>query len=178
MMPVEPDPPLKFPHPWPPPDRPTAQVERIPLIGPLLRGLCGSFTGRAHWECLEDLHDQIVSQLQSRRRVFPNWPVEPAEQLVLSAVQEAVAFWKGLDGYVAHPDDPAVLLFWGPRDDLSPMSFHLALQTRLKKTVPDLLIPFLTGQDCFPPTADQVLSSRRTLRELLELYAGWINSHS
>ncbi|MEW4488177.1 hypothetical protein AB1L42_08855 [Thalassoglobus sp. JC818] len=168
--------PITYPAPWPPPSRKPDFYDRIPVAGEILRSICELATGSAYWKSQNEIANQIEIQLQARSGERFEWPAHDEHQIVLEALQETVCFWKGVDQFCPHPDDPAVLLFWGPFDDLSPLCFQTALEKKIERR------PIPHVSECIfgpvPPLGfydvGKALSSKCTIGEVLNFYVNWM----
>lgn len=134
--------PLRFPKPWPPPDFPDRNdektgLERLPVFGWFVRYWYRSRQSQLHTKnVLAPIADQIVEKMESRPSIC-EWPeTEIGRQIVLK-ISETVCLEKGLDFPPAlHPDDPLILLFWGPFDDISFLTVKCDLEKQLSIQLP------------------------------------------
>jgi hypothetical protein len=175
--------PLTFPVPWPPPDKPTlpelppdASLWRRWLRSLRLRFPCWDLALSAELYAIEH---QILVQLERRRGASIIWPEEPKRQRIASVLRQACCPWKIDGSVIVHPQDPAILWFWGPVDDLSPLQFLILFDQAFSTRVPrDFVLQLLRESSNSvesPPMQDDVLESRVTIEELVERCVAWLN---
>lgn len=141
--------PLRFPKPWPPPAFPDRSgekigLERVPVFGWFVRYWQRFRQSQLHMKnVLDPIADQIVQQLESRPSIC-EWPGTEIERQIVLKISETICLEKGLDFPPAlHPDDPLILLFWGPFDDISFLVVKCDLEKQLSIQIPvDTLLRF------------------------------------
>ncbi len=174
--------PLTFPVPWPPPTKPTlpelpsdASRWRRWLRSSRLRFSCWDLALSAELYAIEH---QILVQLERRRGASIIWPEEPKRQRIVSVLRQACSPWKIDGSVIVHPQDPAILWFWGPVDDLSQLQFMMEFDREFSIQVPrDFVLQLLressnSGES--PPVQDDALESRVTIEELVERCLAWL----
>tara|TARA_R110002049_G_scaffold1232_1_gene9211 strand:- start:521 stop:1105 length:585 start_codon:yes stop_codon:yes gene_type:complete len=151
IMLIETDyPPVRLSQAWPPvisPPPPPAQREhrfkRIPLVGWVLAGILASSRRRSHaWQELAIVEKEIVDQLEARGQIDNwvkknNWFNTPEKQQIALIISEAIGLEKPLESPPPlHPEDPFGPLFWGPFDDLTPLTVRLEIQKKWNLHIP------------------------------------------
>lgn len=175
--------PLTFPVPWPPPDKPT-----LPDLPPdasrwrrwlrllRLRFSCWDLALSAELYAIEY---QILVQLERRRGASIIWPEDPTRQRIASILRQACCPWKMAGSVILHPQDPAILWFWGPVDDLSPLQFMIAFDRAFSTRVPrDFVLQLLRESSATsdsPQMQGVMLESRVTIEELVERCLVWLH---
>ncbi|QDU16489.1 hypothetical protein CA11_43210 [Gimesia maris] len=143
-------PPVRLSQAWPPvisPPPPPAQREhrfkRIPLVGWVLAGILASSRRRSHaWQELAIVEKEIVDQLEARGQIDNwvkknNWFNTPEKQQIALIISEAIGLEKPLESPPPlHPEDPFGPLFWGPFDDLTPLTVRLEIQKKWNIHIP------------------------------------------
>jgi hypothetical protein len=161
--------PLSFPTPWPPPPCERHFLRRIPILGWLIGGLWEGLTGYRD-PCHRAIELHITEQLEARPEQNVNWPTDSNQRRVVEILANIVCIEKCLSAncVALHPDDPVVLLMWGPFDDLTPIEFRFRLGDAFGRKFADDVFAFL-----FPETADRsrLLDNGRTVGQLVEYCA-------
>lgn len=137
MIPPEPQP-LQFPKPWPPPDRAPSKSSRIPILGWLLVAMAETvemLTRNDYWKLQFDIEAQILRQLAARHDLQVTWPTDAVQRRVVTALNVAVCYEKGLHRLILHPNDPAILVLWGAYDDLTPELFRQELESEFQTKI-------------------------------------------
>lgn len=165
--------PLKFPKPWPPPDRAQGELARIPILGWLMMGIAETvemLTRNAYWKLQFDIEAQILRQLAARYDLQVTWPTDAVQKRVVTALSAAVCDEKGLDRLVLHPHDPAILLLWGPYDDLTPELFRRELEWEFHtKIATTSFYDVLWASDVEGKRSyHHILKSQTTVKEIVE----------
>lgn len=160
--------PLRFPTPWPVPDRPRDRFDSIPVLGHFLRFVTELVIGSPYGKLESDISDQITRQLEQRDNSHETWPLQAEQQRVVQALRAAVCQEKGLDSLTIHPLDPAILLFWSSYDDLTPLIFSLALESEFQMPIHrDDLFEAIWGKD-FAHNGENVLQPPVTVEQLVD----------
>jgi hypothetical protein len=122
------------------PSLPPDHLSRMPVLGWMFRYFRWLRSNAAHRrEVLEPIANAIIAQLEKRPTDGP-WPVTPEHKVLARIVSDAVATEKGLLASPAlHPDDPYPLLFWGPHDDITPLTVIVETRKRLSREIPEQL---------------------------------------
>lgn len=141
--------PLVYPSVWPPPALPPpvpgsweARLKRIPILGWFPVFLIRYLRWRKHYsEVLEPIAFEITEQLEARPMVAgwssrSHWFSTARHQKIAEIISDAVALEKFLvDSPPLHPEDPFPLLFWGPFDDLTPLTVGLEIQKEFEASL-------------------------------------------
>ncbi len=125
--------PLHYPPDWPPQSMPPLQFDhwaaRIPIIGQVAI----FFANHSHyWNHIEKvwgpIENNIIQQIEGRPALQEQGAKSKEEKIVM-ALAKAACQEKGISPpRELHPDDPGVLLMWGPFDDITPLIFRMNLE--------------------------------------------------